>query len=193
MSVGERLKEEGTKVAVTTLFFAACFLAMMGFKALVLAEYRIAFFDLSAALIGALIVAKVVLILENVPIGGWVERRPAVVHVLVRTFLYGIGVLVVLLLEKAFEARHEYGGFTNALTEVFEHRDIRHVWATAAGVTTTLLLFNALFVLRRHIGGYGLLSMFTAPLPQERLAESLEIEGALDRANIFPISRTPKH
>lgn len=88
---------------------------MMGFKALVLAEYRIAFFDFSAASIGALIVAKVVLILENVPLGSWIDRHSGIARVVGRTVLYGVGVFIVLLLEKAFEARHEYGGFTNAV------------------------------------------------------------------------------
>jgi hypothetical protein len=167
MSVGEKVKEEVKKVGVTTLFFAACFLAMMGFKALVLAEYRIALFDFSAALIGALIVAKVVLILENVPLGSWIDRHSGIVHVVGRTVLYGVGVFIVLLLEKAFEARHEYGGFANALTQVFDHRDIHHVWANTASVTIAILAFNVLFVLRRHIGEHGLLAMFTTPLPEE--------------------------
>jgi hypothetical protein len=167
MSFAERLKEEVRLVGLTTLFFAVCFLSLMGFKALILAEYRIAFFDISAALIGALIVAKVVLILENVPLGIWIERHSAIVHVAARTVLYGIGVFVVLLLEKAFEARHEYGGFANAIAQVFDHRDIRHVWANGTGVTAAILAFNILFVLRRHIGERGLLAMFAAPLPQE--------------------------
>lgn len=174
MSAREKLKEEAKKVCMTTFFFAVCFLALMGFKALVLAEYRIAFFDLSAALIGALIVAKVVLILENVPLGSWIESHPAAVHVMVRTILYGIGVFMVLLLEKSFEARHEYGSFIQALTHVFEHRDIQHVWATAMGVTAALLVFNALFVLRRHIGGRELLGMFTTPLPEDSATTSSE-------------------
>jgi hypothetical protein len=167
MGFAEKVKKEVRVVGLTTLFFAACFLGLMGFKALVLAEYRIAFFDVSAALIGALIVAKVVLILENVPLGRAIERQSGMVHVAIRTILYGAGVSALLLLEKAFEARHEYGGFASAVAQVFDHRDIRHVWATAAAVTVALLAFNMLFVVRRHIGEGGLLAMFTAPLPQE--------------------------
>lgn len=167
MGFAEKVKKEIRLVGLTTLFFAVCFLGLMGFKALVLAEYRIAFFDVSAALIGALIVAKVVLILEHVPLGKAIERQSGIAHIAIRTTLYGIGVSVVLLLEKAFEARHEYGGFASAVAQIFDHRDIRHVWATAAAVTVALLAFNMLFVVRRHIGEGGLLAMFTAPLPQE--------------------------
>lgn len=93
------LKNEALKVGVTTCFFATCFLAMMGVKALILADYKIAFFDVSTALLGALIVAKVVLVLEAVPLGRWADGKAGFVYVLVRTLFYGLGVVVVLLLE----------------------------------------------------------------------------------------------
>jgi hypothetical protein len=57
-------------------------------KKLVLAEYQIEFAGLSAALIGALVLAKVVLILEHVPLGLLTHNRPAWVEVMVRTVLY---------------------------------------------------------------------------------------------------------
>ena len=111
--------------------------------------------------------AKVVLVLEHVPLGALTRDRPALVHVAVRTGLYGLGVLVVLLLEKAFEARHEYGGFASSVAQVIRHQDIHHVLAAAIGVTGALLVFNALFVIRRHLGKRGLLRLFLAPLPEQ--------------------------
>jgi hypothetical protein len=122
-------------------------------------------------LVGALIVAKVVLVLENIPLGALTRDRPAAAHVILRTVLYGLGVLVVLLLEKAFEARHEYGGFARAVVQVIHHQDIPHVLAAAIGVTGALLVFNALFVIRRHLGKRGLLRLFLAPLPEQAKEE----------------------
>jgi len=89
----------------------------------------------------------------------------------VRTGLYGFGVLVVILVEKAFEARHEYGGFARALVQVIQHQDIPHVLAAAIGVTGALLVFNALSVVRRHLGKGGLLRLFLVPLPEPRKEE----------------------
>lgn len=165
------LKDELIKIGVTTIFFASCFLAMMGFKALILAEYKIAFFDVSAALIGALVVAKVVLLLENVKLGHLIDGRSGIVYIICRTLFYGAGVFFVLLLEKAFEARNEYGGFFNALKNVFQHRDILHTWATAGGVSAALFLFNFLFVVRCHIGEHALVGMFKGPLPRSNSAK----------------------
>src|SRR5262249_2519918 len=117
---------------------------------------------LSLALIGALIVAKVVLVLEHVSLGEWINRHPAAVDVAVRTLFYAIGVLIVLLLEKAFESRHEAGGFGPALLHVFQHRAIPRVWANTVLVACALLVFNVLAVLRRQLGEDSLFRSFLA-------------------------------
>ena len=167
MSTTERLQKELRSLAVTTLFFASWFAILVFLKWLILAEYNIEFTDVSIVIVGALIVAKVVLVLENVPIDTWTKNRPAIVHVLARTALYGFGVLVVLLLEKAFEMRHEYGGFFSALTQVFKHQEIHHVLASTIGVTGALLVFNAMLVIQRQMGGQGLLDLFMSPLAEK--------------------------
>ena len=167
MSIAEKLRNEIRSLGLTTLFFAVWFAVLVLLKWLVLAEYSIEFSDVSIVLIGALIVAKVVLVLENVPIGRWTRNRPALVHVLVRTGLYGLGILVVLVLEKAIEARHEYGGFVPALTQVIHHEDIPHVLAATVGVTGALLVFNSMLVIQRNLGNRGLLGLFLSPLPEE--------------------------
>jgi len=163
----QKLKSEIGVVALTTLYFATWFGTLTVLKGLALAEYRIEFFNLSSALFGALVVAKVVLVLEHVSLGMVVPRLPAWVDVILRTALYSLGVLVVLVLEKAFEARHEYGGFGLSLFAVFQHTDVHHVWVNGICVTGALLVFNALSVVRRHLGDGGLLRLFLLP-PTEK-------------------------
>ena len=165
MSLPAKLREEIRSVGLTTLFFAAWFGMLMALKWLVLAEYDIKLLNVSIVLVGALIVAKVVLVLEKVPVDRWTRNRAALTHVVVRTGLYGIGILLVLILENAFEVRHEYGGFVPALAQVVRHQDIPHVVAAAIGVTAGLLIFNATFVIRRHLGKQGLIDLFLSPLP----------------------------
>lgn len=171
MSLYAKLRDEIRSVGLATLFFAAWFSVMLVLKWLILAEYHIEIHIWAMVLIGALIVAKVVLILENVPIETWARVRSALAHVAVRTVLYGLGVLAVLLLEKAFEARHEYGGFLSSLVQVIYHEDIPHVLAAAIGVTGALLVFNTMLVIRRHLGKRGLLRLFLSPLPERAKEE----------------------
>lgn len=167
MSFRQRLKHEFRALAVAVMYFGCWIAALVLLKQLVLAEYRIAFHGLALALVGAVVLSKVVLVLEHVPLGAWVRARPAWVDVVARTVLYAFGVVVVLLLEKGFEGRHEYGGFGPSLAAVFQHADVHHVWVNAICLSGALFGYNAMAVVRRHLGYGTLLRMFLAPLPEE--------------------------
>lgn len=168
MSAASKLKEELKSVALYTLFFAAWFAMFILLKTLILAEYEIRFSGLSAAFIGALILAKVVLLLEHVSLGEAIARRPAWLEVVVRTGLYGVGVLLVLLLEKAFEVRHEIGGVLHALAGILHHEDIPHVVANAIVASCALLVFNVMSLFRKRLGPGALAGMLQAPSGQVR-------------------------
>lgn len=167
MSFSQKLKNEIQTVALVILYFAAWFGVLILLKELILAEYQVEFHRLSSALVGALVVAKVVLVLEHVPLGAWVRKQPALVDAVLRTILYSLGVLVVLILEKAFDGRHEYGGFGNSLAKVFQHVDIYHVWANTICVVGALLVFNLFSILHQWLGRRELIRLFVTPLPDE--------------------------
>ena len=121
MSKLQTLKNELKNVGIATFYFAVWLGVLVIIKKLFLAEYDIKFQGLSAVLVGSLVLAKVVLIMEHIPLGAWVKTRPAWIDVFVRTTLYTLGVFIVILLEKAFEGRGEHGGFVPALTSVLHH------------------------------------------------------------------------
>lgn len=98
------------------------------------------------------------------------------IGVFIFTF-YIFGVFVVLLLEKGFEGRHEHGGFTAALTSVFESADIYHVWLNFICLSVALLSYNVLSVVRKNLGKGALLSMFIRPLPDDGTAKNSISEG----------------
>lgn len=161
----ERLTHELRALAQAGLFFALWLGVLVVLKKLILEAYQIEFRGLSVALGGALVLSKVVLILENVSLGAWVRRQPAWVDVSLRTSLYTVGVAAVLLLEKAFEARHEHGGFVESLWAVLHHPELSHVWVNTIVVGGALLSYNMLWVIRRHLGEGGLLRLFRRPVP----------------------------
>ena len=171
MSFRQKLKDEIKAVALVTCYFAVWLGVLMLLKKLVLAEYRIEFRGLSLALIGALVLAKVVLVLEHVPMGGWIRTRPVLIDVVMRTAMYSIGVAVVLVLEKGFEGRHEHGGFGPALRFLFQEADVYHVWANTLCLSGALLVYNALSVVQRHLGKGSLMRIFMSPLAEEKKTE----------------------
>ena len=174
--LAHRVADEVVSVGVTTAVFAAWFLALLGLKTLVLEEYQIRFYGVATALVGAVVAAKVVIVLEHVPLLGPVERAPAWVQVVTRTALYTLAVLAAAALERAFETRAEHGGFGPALADLVQRSHWPHLATTAAGVGSVLLLYNAMAVVRRHVGPAGLRRMFTEPLPVDD--GSLPVAGA---------------
>lgn len=167
MAIKEKLQEEFKALCIAALYFGCWIFALLVIKWLVLAEYQIAFNKWSMVLVGALVLSKVVLVLEHVSLGAWVRRQPAWVDVVLRTALYTLGVALVLLLEKGFEGRHEAGGFVPALQHLFQRTDIYHLWANILCVSGALLVYNAIVVVRRHLGNLELLRIFLTPLPEE--------------------------
>lgn len=170
MSIREKLAHELTALLRLGLYFTAWLGALVILKKLILDEYHIGFTGISVALMGALVLSKVVLILENVSLGSWVSRQGSWVEVALRTVLYSLGVAVVLLLEKAFEGRHEYSGFLPSLQSIFEHADINHVWVNTICLGGALLSYNVLWAICRHLGEGALLRLMRTPLPEERAA-----------------------
>jgi hypothetical protein len=166
MRIKQKMIDEIKALGITALYFGFWILALLLLKSLVLAEYQIAFHGWSVALAGALILSKVVLVLEYVSLGAWVRARPAWVDLVLRTAMYSLGVAVVLLLEKGFENRHEYGGFIPALRYLFQNTDVHHVWANSLCLSGALLGYNALSVVQRHLGKGALLRIFSSPLPE---------------------------
>jgi hypothetical protein len=168
MSLQQNLKHEIEALTLAGLYFASWLAALLALKHLVFAEYRIAFNHWSLALVGALVLSKVVLVLEHVSLGAWVRARPAWVDVLLRTAVYAFGVFAVLVLEEAFEGRHEHGGFIRSLAAGFEQADVHHIWLNTICLSGALLGYNVLSVVRRHLGAGGLLRLFSILMPEAK-------------------------
>jgi len=162
--IKEKVLKELKSIFWTSLYFFCWFGALMVIKVLLLREYQIEFIGLSIVVVGALVVAKVVLILEYVRMP-FTKNKPAWVEVLTRTFFYLIGVFVIMVLEKAFEARHEYGGILNALQNFTKSVDWYHVWVDIICVMGALLFFNIWTVVKMHYGAGMFRNMMISPLP----------------------------
>jgi hypothetical protein len=163
----KKIFEEIKIVARTATYFAIVFMLMMVMKKLYLKDYDIEFSGMSQAILGALIMSKVIILMELITLGQWVQRQPPIVDVSIRTVLYTAGVLIVIVLEKAFEKRHMAGNYGDAIAYVFSHRDIYHVWATTIGSAASIFIYNAFSVVQRVMGKNGLAKLFfSTPLNQ---------------------------
>jgi hypothetical protein len=166
VSTKDKLLKELKAILLVSLYFLVWFGTLMILKVLLLSEYSIEFYGASKVIVGALIVAKAVLILEHVPLG--LNNKPAIVDILLRTFLYLAGVAVILILEHALEARHEYGGFLNALKNVTKSADIYHVLVTLICVFGALFFYNLGSVISGRLGKGGLWEVMISPVQEQK-------------------------
>jgi hypothetical protein len=147
----ERIIAEIRTIILTTLYFFCWFGGLMVIKVLLLKEYNIEFSGFTIVVVSALVIAKVVLLLEYVPIP-YTKDKPAWVAVLIRTFFYLAGVFAIIVLEKSFEARHEYGGVLEAAKNLEDHTNSYHVWANTICVFGALLMFNIWSIVKLKFG-----------------------------------------
>jgi len=167
MSWKEKLKEEFISLGITMTYFALWFAFMITMKMLLLREYNVEVYGLSWAFIGALIVAKVILIVDHIPLGSWIKKQPGIVDILFRTLLYSLGIILILILEKAFEARTEAGGFFAAIPYLFKQANANHIYVNSIAVIFSLLGFNFLTLIVKNLGKGGLKKILLSPPPRQ--------------------------
>ncbi len=178
--VAKKAGNEVKSILLVTLYFAVWFGILILLKKLILADYNIQFSGISTALISALIMAKVVLIMEYIELGQWVKKQPPYVDIILRTLLYALGVLFVSILEKAFETRAESGGFVNALKNVFHHKDIYKVWASTIVIGIALFWYNVFAIFTQYFNKHELgILLFKTPLEEVLLKNSESVKKDL--------------
>lgn len=160
MAVLHWIVHEVRSILLVTLYFAACFGVVIVLKQLLLAEYGIEFSGLSMALVAALVTAKVVIVLEKIPLTKWLQGQAAMADIIVRSTIYTVATLLLLLLERAIESRAEYDGVREAIVNMYEQRDVHKAAATTICVGLAFLAFNAFRVIHREIGGRKLAEIF---------------------------------
>lgn len=175
-NVTGKITKELKAIAWVTLYFIFWFGILILLKKLILIDYNIEFAGLSTVLIGSLIMAKVVLIMQYIEFGQWVKNRPTIVDILLRTFLYTLGVAVVLLLEKAFEEREQAGGFGAAITHVFDNRDIYKVWTSTIVISISLFWFNVYSIFKLYLNNNEISTLFLKTPLKEVLSKHPEVK-----------------
>lgn len=165
MSFKTKLLHELKEIFWVSMYFLCWFGALMLFKVLLLDEYKIEFYGASIVIVGTLIAAKAVIILRKIPL---FKNQPAWVDLFVRTLLYMTGIFILLVLEKGFEARHEYGGFIEAMKNVFKTSDVYHIWIDTLCVFGALILFNFGAIIKLHLGEDGFRKILRSPVPNNK-------------------------
>ena len=129
---------EALPVAV---FFLPILLLGRATQVLLLEGYRISAGSTVAAVVGALIVAKAVLIADAVPVTRLFARRALVVSVIWKALIYGAIVLAFRYLEELVPLWRAAGECTAAHRRLLAETSWPHFWAVSLWVAFSLLLY----------------------------------------------------
>jgi hypothetical protein len=147
------VKHELLELIGPTIFFFIAFNLIAFTKKLFLESYHINFsgFFLTAC-IGALLVAKVVLIADEIPLINRFPRGPLVYNVIWKTAIYSVVALLVQFLEELLPRLWHHARLAAAVNEVWHEVHWPHFWAVHILLCYFLLIYVSFRELARTFG-----------------------------------------
>ena len=155
-----RLKHELRQLTPVVLFFFIAFQLLALTQSLMLKEYGIQTRTFLAATILALVVAKVVVITDLLPMLNRFPEKPLVYNVVWKTAIYFIASLGVRYAERLIEFWHKSASFAIANRRMFAEIVWPHFWAVQLWLLILLLLYCAVRELIRALGRERVVKMF---------------------------------
>lgn len=162
--IGHKIKHELAELVPPMIFFFVAFQLLALTQALMLRQYGIEVATFLAATVGALVVAKVVLLADLLPIINRFPDRPLIYNVMWKTAIYFVAAIAVRYLERLIHFWRETGDVTTAHRELMEKLVWPHFWAVQTWLLVLLLVYCALRELVRALGKERVRRMFFGPM-----------------------------
>ena len=136
----------------TFIFFFVAFHLVAITKMLMLMGYKITLTGSTVATIGALIVAKAVLLANKVPVVNLFQKKPLIFNVLWKTLIYGLLTFVFRYLEELIPLIVKHGSLINARVHLIGEISWPHFWAFQIWLMVALLLYCSFLELLSEFG-----------------------------------------
>jgi hypothetical protein len=157
--------KELKKIAGLSLFFLIGFGYILLLMKLLLKDYSITFYIFSKAVVGALVAAKAVIIMDSTPLMRACHKSVGYIRVLYRTAIYTIAVLFLGLLEHLFHAYRETGNFSDAVIKLFEGEKFYHLLGSVLGIGLVFMIYNILRLIEQTYGKGTIQRLFFGKAP----------------------------
>ena len=159
-----KLKHELVELVPTTLFFFFTFQLVAITRDLMLQQHGIYTTSFVTAAVGALLVAKVVVVMDHMAFMNRYPDKPLIYNVIWKTSLYIIAVLIVRYAESFIPFVVEYKDVAEAHHEFSEAIIWSRFWATQIWLTVLFLIYCALREFGRIVGRKRMLRLFFVSL-----------------------------
>jgi len=148
------------------LFFFCGFMLVLLIVKLALAQYAIEVTTVSRSLIGALVAAKVTLILDETALAHAFSRLPRIVPIAVKSVVYGLGVLLLGFAERLFDAYRHSPSFAAALSHAARQASLLRLLSVVLGITVVFIAYFIINEVSERMGPGALHELlFKAPPP----------------------------
>ena len=151
------LKKEFFEMLPPTIFFLVVFQAVILARSVLVSESDFTMTTASAALIGALVVGKSILIADALPLFNWYREPKLIYNIVWRMFLYLTVVLIFQILEELIPLISKLGGLLPALQNFASEVNFPRFWATHLVFALFLMLWSFITALIEIIGREQLL------------------------------------
>jgi hypothetical protein len=154
------IKREFLEVIPTAIFFFLAFNVITYTKKLMLEQYHIEFSGFVNATVGALIVAKVVLLADMIPFINKYPNKPLIYNVAWKTVIYVFVAFIVRFIEYLIPLWWKYRSLSVATERLWDETIWPHFWAIQIWLFCLFFVFVSFRELARTIGEERFFKMY---------------------------------
>jgi hypothetical protein len=154
------IKRELVEVLPPTFFFFMAFTVVTFSKKLMLEQYGLKFSGFVNAVVGAFIVAKALLVADQIKFINKYPNKPLIYNIVWKTFIYLLVTLLIQYIEEIIPLWWKYHSVQLAIERSWDDIIWRHFWATHMVFVFLLSLYVAFRELARTIGEKEFLHIF---------------------------------
>jgi len=153
-------KRELREVLIISSTFYVLFVLFILLKKAFLAQQDIQLHAFGSALIGSLILGKVVLLTDKLPLTRKMDRHPKIFSLIFRSFVYLVGYVLFVFLEHIVKGLIMGDGFSHSLSHAVHYLGGKVFVTSLVAVFIIFLFFNTFWVVRNHYGPRELYKIF---------------------------------
>jgi hypothetical protein len=155
-----KIKQVFFEILPPTIFFFIAFSLILATKRLMLSEYGIPWTGFGEAVIGALLVAKVVLIVDKLPFVNKFPEKPLIYNTLWKSLIYFLAALFIHYLMQVIPLLVKHESLMEASRHLFDEIVWSRFWLIQMWLTVLFLIYCAMRELIRVVGRDKFIHMF---------------------------------
>ena len=159
----QRLKQEFLSVIPVAVFFFVAFQLLALTKALILREFDIEIWGFVTAAVAALVVAKVIMVIDLLPFVNRFPDKPLVYNVTWKASIYFVAACLARYVEHLVLLVREYGDLITANRHLFDDIIWSRFWVIQIWLLVLLLIYCVLKELVRVFGASRVRAVFFGP------------------------------